>query len=213
MTGARHEQTHAIPRVCRAKRTDHRLADRARLALFGTAERPRQDHRLLPEECQRDRTPLQPQDNRGRAGAGFPPQEGQPLNLLVAPDPIEIDPRPCDLCGLTIDRHDMVDDGDGPEFFCLDWLPDEMTLPELERRAEMRRQEEIAAIMARWEAMDEEISRRKAAPLPAPEPYRPAQSTGDAFRLLIKTGDAARARAWLADRPKDAPSLLLLLEG
>jgi hypothetical protein len=31
--------------------------------------------------------------------------------------------------------------------------------------------------------------------------------------LLSKIGDSARARAWLADRPKDAPYLLLLLEG
>jgi hypothetical protein len=135
------------------------------------------------------------------------------LNLLVAPDPIEIDPRPCELCGLMIDRHEVVDDGDGPIFYCLDLSPDEMTLPELERRAELRRQEELAAILARWEAMDEEISPRKAAPLPAPEPYRPAQSMVAAFHLLIQAGDAARARAWLADRPKDAPYLLALLEG
>jgi len=32
--------------------------------------------------------------------------------------PIEIDPRPCELCGRTIDQHERVDDGEGPEFFC-----------------------------------------------------------------------------------------------
>jgi hypothetical protein len=37
--------------------------------------------------------------------------------------PIEIDPRPCGLCGLTIDRHDMVDAGEEPEFFCPDSVP------------------------------------------------------------------------------------------
>jgi hypothetical protein len=59
---------------------------------------------------------------------------GRELELL------EIDPRPCQLCGLTIDRHDMVDDGDGPVFFCPDIDPDDMTLIELERRAELRRE-------------------------------------------------------------------------
>jgi len=49
----------------------------------------------------------------------------------------------------------MVDNGEGPEFFCLDLLPDEMTLEELERRAELRRQEEVAAILARMDAMDQ----------------------------------------------------------
>jgi hypothetical protein len=69
-------------------------------------------------------------------------------------DPLEIDPRPCELCGLTVDRHEMVDHGEGPEFFCADLSPDEMTLDELERRAELRRQEDIVAIMARMDAMD-----------------------------------------------------------
>jgi hypothetical protein len=33
-------------------------------------------------------------------------------------EPIEIDPRPCDLCGRTIDQHERVDNGEGPEFYC-----------------------------------------------------------------------------------------------
>jgi hypothetical protein len=132
---------------------------------------------------------------------------------LHLPAPLALDPRPCELCGLTIDRHHMVDNGDGPEFFCLDLSPDEMTLPELERRAEMRRQEEGAAIIARWEAMDEEISRQKPATPPrGPEPYRPAASTVDAFLYLVTTDDAPRVRAWLVDCPNDAPFLLDLLE-
>jgi hypothetical protein len=126
---------------------------------------------------------------------------------LVPPSPIDLDPRPCGLCGLTIDRHRMVDAGDGPEFFCVDLLPDEMTLPELERRAELRRQEDIAAILARWEALPVDNP-----PPRGPEPYRPAASTIDAFRFLLTTDDAPRVRAWLADRPKDAPLLLDLLE-
>ena len=86
-------------------------------------------------------------------------------------------------------------------------------LAELECRAELRRQEHAAAIIARWEAMDAEIDRRKPVTAPRiPEPYRPAQSTVDAFRLLAAGGDLTRLRAWLADRPKDAPFLLDLLE-
>jgi hypothetical protein len=123
------------------------------------------------------------------------------------PRPIELDPRPCQLCGLTIDRHEMVDDGEGPEFFCLDWFADELTLPELERRAELRWQEEAAAIMARWEAMDGPGASPR-----EPEPYQPAKSTVDAFRLVVAAGDVGRLKAWLADRPKDAPLLLAMLE-
>jgi hypothetical protein len=126
----------------------------------------------------------------------------------IDPAPIEIDPRPCELCGLTIDRHEMVDDDEGPIFYCLDFLPDEMTLIELERRAVLRDQEEVAAIMARMDAMD----RPDILPPREPEPYRPAASTVDAFRLVAAAGDVRRLKAWLADRPKDAPLLLALLE-
>jgi hypothetical protein len=127
------------------------------------------------------------------------------------PDLLEIDPRPCELCGLTIDRHEMVDHGEGPEFLCFDWPPDELTLPELERRAELRRQEDISAQLARWEAQD---ALAPCEPLPPrePEPYRPAASTVDAFWYAVGLRDPERFKAWLADRPKDAPFLLLLLE-
>jgi hypothetical protein len=128
----------------------------------------------------------------------------------LAPDPINLDPRPCELCGLTIDRHEMVDHGEGPEFFCADLSPDEMTLPELERRAELRRQEEVAAILARMDALAGPVD--LAPVVREPEPYRPAASTVDAFRFVAATGDVARLKTWLADRPKDAPLLLALLE-
>jgi hypothetical protein len=124
-------------------------------------------------------------------------------------DPIEIEPRPCELCGLTIDRHEMVDDGEGPVFLCLDLLPDEMTLPELERRAELRQQEEVAAILARMDAMDRPA---EIPPAGAPAAYRTAASTIDAFWYVASLRDPERLRAWLLDRPKDAPTLLKLLE-
>jgi hypothetical protein len=123
-------------------------------------------------------------------------------------EPLLIDPRPCELCGLSIDRHEMVDHGEGPEFFCTDLAPDEMTLPELERRAELRRQEDIAGIFARIEA----TVGAAIVPRAEPEPYRPAASTVDAFRYLVAAGDVGRLKGWLADRPKDAPLLLALLE-
>jgi hypothetical protein len=130
--------------------------------------------------------------------------------ILVEPEPILIDPRSCVLCGLTADRHDVIDDGDGPIFYCPDLSPDEMTLVELERRAELRRQEEVAAIFARLEAMDDPSKRLP--PPREPEPYRPAKSTVDAFRYLTAAGDIGRIREWLADRPKDAPLLLAMSE-
>jgi hypothetical protein len=131
------------------------------------------------------------------------------MTLHLVPPPIEMDPRPCLLCGLTIDRHDMVDDGEGPEFFCADLSPDEMTLLELERRAEMRRQEEVAAILARMDAMQGPV---EPPPPREPPPYRPAQSTIDAFWYVVSLRDAERFKAWLAARPDDAPFLLKLLE-
>jgi hypothetical protein len=121
---------------------------------------------------------------------------------------LEIDPRACRLCGLTIDRHERFDTAEGPEFYCVDLSPDEMTLPELERRAELRRQEDIAAILADMDA----VERPRHPPAGEPPAYRPAQSTIDAFRLVVARGDVRHLKAWLRDRPKDAPSLLALLE-
>jgi hypothetical protein len=132
------------------------------------------------------------------------------LNIgLVHPAPIEIDPRPCGLCGLTINRHEMVDDGEGPDFFCADLSPDEMTLLELERRAELIRQLEVAEILARMDAMQGPAD----PPAPRePPPGRPAQSTVDAFWYVVSLRDPKRFKTWLAARPDDAPFLLKLLE-
>jgi RecA-family ATPase len=43
------------------------------------------------------------------------------MNIAAAeiePEPIEIDPRPCGRCGLTIDKHIRIDTLEGPEFDC-----------------------------------------------------------------------------------------------
>ena len=120
---------------------------------------------------------------------------------------LEIDPRPCQKCGLTIDRHDMVDDGEGPLFFCADLSPDEMTIPELEHRAELIRQLEVAAILARleWPAFVPPPPRQ-------PEPYRPAQSTVDAFWYVAGLDDADYLKRWLAEHPRDVETLQKLWE-
>jgi hypothetical protein len=47
---------------------------------------------------------------------------------------------------------------------------------------------------------------------PSPRPYQTASSTIDAFWYLVRLRDAGRLKAWLADRPQDAPTLLKLLE-
>jgi hypothetical protein len=138
----------------------------------------------------------------------------------VSTSPIEIDPRPCGLCGLTIDRHQMIDEGEGPEFFCLDVPLDELTLEELERRAELRREEEIAAMVREWELADpRDRWRWTGEPRPPERPvviqreaYTPPQSTIDAFFYVVALDDVDRLKAWLADHPKDATILLELLE-
>ena len=128
--------------------------------------------------------------------------------LELEREPIEIDPRPCELCGCTIDQHEMIDHGEGPEFFCVDLSGDEMTLPELERRADLRLQEETAAIISRWEAMDVEIAARRDLPVP----YRPAQSTIDAFWYVVALDDADHLVRWLDQHPLDAQVLYKLWE-
>jgi hypothetical protein len=122
---------------------------------------------------------------------------------------IAIDPRLCcQLCGLTIDRHEQVDTPEGSEFFCADL--DEMTLAELERRAESIRQLEVAAIFARLEAADDPSKRLPLAP--RAEPYRTPQSTEHAFLYLVSLKDPDRLVAWLHERERDRPFLLKLLE-
>jgi hypothetical protein len=126
--------------------------------------------------------------------------------------PLEIDPRPCEWCGLTIDQHRMVDDGEGLEFFCQDLSLNELTLPELERRAELIRQIEVAEIFARLEAMDDPSKRRLQPPAAAP-PYRTPQSMVDAFFYVARLNDADYLKRWLKRHPRDAETLCKLWEG
>lgn len=93
-----------------------------------------------------------------------------------------------------------------PLFFCVDIDPDELTLIELERRNVLRFREEVAAILAAMPDCPPIVPRSE------PEPYRPAQSTVDAFWYVASLADPERLKAWLLDHPKDAPKLLKLLE-
>ena len=125
-------------------------------------------------------------------------------------DPIEIDPRPCGWCCLTIDRHARVDTPEGPEFYCADLSPDEMTLAELERRAELRRQEEVAAIA---KTIFASVDRSEPPPAAEPPPYRTAASTIDAFWYVVGLDDADYLAGWLARHPTDSSHLFKIWKG
>ena len=115
-------------------------------------------------------------------------------------NPIEIDPRPCALCGRTIDHHECIDQGEGPEFFC---FPDDDVVTRWE----------LADPRDRWkrtgEAPPPKAVRNSAEPARAPQ-YRTPQSTLDAFWLVARNHDADYLAAWLASHPQDRPHLFKL---
>jgi hypothetical protein len=119
--------------------------------------------------------------------------------------PIAIDPRRCGLCGLKIDRHELVDVGDGPEFFC---HPDD----------DIVKQWELADPRDSWRHMGESppalrVRNSDVAEMPTPRPhYRTPQATTDAFWFVVDLCDPARLKTWLHDHPRDARHLLKLLE-
>jgi hypothetical protein len=126
---------------------------------------------------------------------------------LLEPDPIEIDPRPCGLCGRTVDQHECVDGGEGPEFYC---YPDDDILTRWE----------LADTRDSWSHTGEpappaSIRNSDITPSPpaAPAHYRTPQATRDAFWIVVNLCDPARLKAWLHDHPRDARHLLKLLEG
>jgi hypothetical protein len=148
------------------------------------------------------------------------------MHLLA---PLEIDFRPCTWCALTIDRHHMVDNGEGPEFYCLEssLLVDRLLAGMIADTngkpfalgfntgieyalKQIAAHDNIAAILA---GMIEAPDAPPVVPAdPEPPRYRTPQSTIAAFWHIAALGDAERLKRWLADRPKDAPFLLELLE-
>jgi hypothetical protein len=115
-------------------------------------------------------------------------------------DPIEIDPRPCELCGLTIDRHITVDDGEGPLFFCRE-------------EDDLVRQWELADPRDRWRHTGEARPTEAMKPRRDTAPYRTAQSTIAAFWVVAKIGDAEYLAAWLTQHPLDVMTLQKLWDG
>jgi hypothetical protein len=112
----------------------------------------------------------------------------------ILDEPDSIDPRPCMLCGCGISEHEMVDDGEGPIFLC----------PELDdTAADIVRRWELSDSRDSWKHTGEQRPRMAATPRPAVQPYRPAQSTVDAFLFVVCTKDAAGITEWLADHPRD----------
>jgi hypothetical protein len=130
------------------------------------------------------------------------------MNIAVTPpelSPLEIDPRPCEWCGLTIDQHIMVEEGEGPEFFC----------PEVEPDA--------ASLVVQWEMADPRDAWRHTGETPPPvdfrnadlarvpesarQHYRTPQSTIDAFWVITRTGNTDGIADWLANHPRDAQHL------
>jgi hypothetical protein len=137
--------------------------------------------------------------------------EADTLNKLRPEDQpaIALDPRPCEHCGLTLDDHFTVDQGDGPEHFCqpLDVV--------LHLRA--------AALQEAWERADPRDAWMHTGEPPPPDSVRngpqaepcrqsnrPAQSTVDAF-LHLARHDRGRLAAWLANHPQDVRGELFKL--
>lgn len=92
----------------------------------------------------------------------------------------------------------------------------------LERRAELMRQEEVADIVRRWELADrrdrwkhtsEARPKASAPPEPTTRAYRTPQSTIDAFKYVVRLGDAEYLERWVRDHQEDAPALLKILDG
>jgi hypothetical protein len=125
------------------------------------------------------------------------------MNIAVTePSPIEIDPRPCNWCGLKIDRHVMIDDGEGPEFWCQEVEP---------TAANLVVQWELADPRDRWkhtgEAPPLEIK-----PRPAVLVYRTPQATIDAFWYVASLDDPDYLKRWLSEHPRDVLALQKLWE-
>jgi hypothetical protein len=127
----------------------------------------------------------------------------------LEPEPIEIDGRPCELCGLKIDRHERVDSSEGPLFFCDD-LETQIYL----EAANLVQQWELADPRDRWKhtgeaPVPESVRNSDIAAKPtAPRSYRTPQATVDAFMFVARLDDQDYLARWLAAHKRDAAHLL-----
>ena len=113
--------------------------------------------------------------------------------------PIEIDPRPCEWCGRTIDQHQCIDHGEGPEFYC---YPD----------GDLVKQWELDDPRDRWRHTGD--ARPPAAPTTSTtKPYSTPRATVDAFFYVLGIGDVDYLTNWLSQHPLDVPTLHKLWEG
>jgi len=142
------------------------------------------------------------------------------MNCTLDPSLLEIDPRECDLCGLSMVHHRMIDHGEGPEFFCLE-SAETVGRWAARKYASTNGKPFALGFNAGLEFAIRDLVRQEAAgmieappivPDRDPPRYRTPQATIDAFKYVVATGDLPRLRDWLASRPKDAAFLLALLE-
>ena len=95
----------------------------------------------------------------------------------------------------------MVDDGEGPEFYCSD------------EGADLVRQWELGDQRDRWKHTGEAPPKPAAEARPSPRPYSTPQSTIDAFWSVTRNNDAENLSRWLLRHPMDARTLHKLWEG
>jgi hypothetical protein len=114
------------------------------------------------------------------------PQFGPLILDEREPDPIEIGPRPCQLCGCTIE--------DLEELIYL-------------RAADLIAEWERADPRDRWRHTGETAPKPSEEPRRRAEPYRPPESTVQAFWYVTRNHDADYLAAWLAKHPADRPHL------
>jgi hypothetical protein len=110
---------------------------------------------------------------------------------VLEPEPIEIDPRPCELCGCTID--------DMEELIYL-------------LAADLITQWERADPRDCWRHTGEQEPRAVEMPRAPAQPYRTPQSTIDAFFYVVRLGDPDYLTQWLAQHSVDALHLHRLWE-
>jgi hypothetical protein len=148
-----------------------------------------------------------------------PDEDRDTAQAIMAEAFAPIDQQLCEHCGLTVDRHRRVDTDEGPEFFCVDPRPEDLDIDELERRDDLRRQEEVAALVRRWEMADdrwrhigEPCPQVVDMPVAASQPYRTPQSVIDAFHVVVNLNDPEYLSKWFAQHPQDASFLCALWE-
>ena len=110
--------------------------------------------------------------------------------LMREPEPIEIDPRPCELCGYAIE--------DLEELIYL-------------RAADLIAQWERTDSRDCWRHTGEHPPRTIETPRAAAKP--PPQSTVDAFWYVVRLDDPDYLARWLEQHPLDASALCKLWEG